>query len=109
MLWDDDGISVWFFPRTSIPSDISSSAPAPDGWGTPMAFWSGDSCNPSTFFKNHSAIFDTTLCGDWASGVWSTGNTAGQGDSCATSTGVSTCSEYVLNNGAAFSEACKLI
>ncbi|VDC01966.1 unnamed protein product [Peniophora sp. CBMAI 1063] len=105
MLWDDSGVSVWFFQRSKIPSDISSSAPNPDNWGTPMAFWSGESCNPSTFFKDHSAIFDTTLCGDWASGVWSTGNTAGQGDSCATSTGVATCSDYVLNNGAAFAEA----
>jgi len=105
MLWQDSGISVWFFPRGSIPSDVNAGAPTPDSWGTPMAFWSASSCNPSQFFTDHSAIFDTTLCGQWAGGVWTTPNTAGQSQSCAAITGASTCSDYVLNNGAAFSEA----
>ncbi|KAI0028272.1 concanavalin A-like lectin/glucanase domain-containing protein, partial [Vararia minispora EC-137] len=105
MLWDSNGVSVWFFPRSSIPSDITAGAPIPSSWGTPMAFWSANSCNPSTFFSDHSAIFDTTFCGDWAGQVWNVQNVAGQSQSCAAITGAATCSDYVLNNGAAFSEA----
>ena len=59
--WVDSGISVWFFPRSSIPSDISAGAPNSDNWGTPMAFWPATDCDPSKFFNSHSAIFDTTL------------------------------------------------
>lgn len=61
VLWDDDGVSVYFFPRSSIPADITAGAPQPNGWGLPMAQWPASSCNPSTFFHDHSAIFDTTL------------------------------------------------
>ena len=59
--WDNSGIAVYFFPRGSIPSDISAGSPNPSGWGTPMARWPATSCNPSQFFKQHSVIFDTTL------------------------------------------------
>lgn len=59
--WVDKGISVWFFPRNNVPSDISANAPLPDNWGTPMAFWPVTDCAPFKFFDSHSAIFDTTL------------------------------------------------
>lgn len=59
--WVDKGISVWFFPRNNIPSDISANAPLSDNWGTPMAFWPATDCAPFKFFDSHSAIFDTTL------------------------------------------------
>ncbi|EKM60708.1 glycoside hydrolase family 16 protein [Phanerochaete carnosa HHB-10118-sp] len=105
MKWDDSGISVFFFSRSSIPSDITANAPLPDNWGTPMAFWPAAGCNPFTFFNTHSAIFDTTLCGDWASGVWGSTGVPGQDQSCAQLTGVSDCATYVRNNGAAFADA----
>jgi len=97
MLWDSTAISVWFFPRSSIPSDITSSAPQPNSWGTPFARWPGTTCDTMSFFGNHSAIFDTTLCGQWAGNVW--------GEGCAASTGVATCADFVANNGAAFADA----
>ncbi|KAI0666251.1 concanavalin A-like lectin/glucanase domain-containing protein [Trametes maxima] len=97
MQWVGSGISVWFFPRSSIPSDVSSGAPQPTGWGTPMAHWPSSNCDPSKFFSDHSAIFDTTLCGDWAGNVWN--------DGCAASTGVSTCTDFVKNHGSAFNDA----
>jgi len=105
MQWDDSGISVWFFPRSSIPSDITAGAPQPSGWGTPMANWPSTDCNPTTFFYQHSAIFDTTLCGQWAGDVWSDTGAPGQSESCAQITGTSSCADYVQNNGAAFAEA----
>ncbi|KAI0638975.1 concanavalin A-like lectin/glucanase domain-containing protein [Trametes polyzona] len=105
MQWVDSGISVWFFPRNSIPSDISSGKPLPDGWGTPMAHWPATNCDPAKFFSDHSAIFDTTLCGDWAGSVWNSAGGAGQAQSCATRTGVSTCEDFVRNHGSAFNDA----
>ncbi|KAK7694183.1 hypothetical protein QCA50_001363 [Cerrena zonata] len=105
MQWDNSGISIFFFPRNSVPSDITNSAPQPDSWGQPMAFWPSSGCDPFKFFYQHSAIFDTTLCGDWASSAWTGSGIPGQEQSCAQRTGVSTCEEFIRNNGAAFNEA----
>jgi len=106
VLWDNSGVSVWFFARQNVPSDITAQAPVPEGWGTPSAFWPASDCNPFEFFKNHGVILDTTLCGDWAGGVWTATGVPGQEQSCAQRTGVATCEQYVRQNGAALSEAC---
>ncbi|KAI0316251.1 concanavalin A-like lectin/glucanase domain-containing protein [Amylostereum chailletii] len=105
MLWDTTGISVYFFSRNVVPPDIEVGAPHPESWGVPMAHWPASSCNPFEFFQSHSAIFDTTLCGQWAGAVWSTAGVSGQTESCAQSTGVATCEDYVLQNGAALTDA----
>ncbi|KAI0762075.1 concanavalin A-like lectin/glucanase domain-containing protein [Irpex lacteus] len=105
MQWDDDGVSVYFFPRNNIPDDITANAPLPQNWGNPMAFWPAANCDPFKFFNGHSAIFDTTLCGDWASGVWGSSGIPGQEQSCAQRTGVSTCEQFVRQNGGSFNEA----
>ncbi|KAG1867837.1 glycoside hydrolase family 16 protein [Suillus subalutaceus] len=105
MLWDDTGIKVYFFPRGSIPSDISAKAPQPQNWPAPMADWPSTDCNPYQFFNNNSAIFDTTLCGDWAGGVWTGTGVPGQTVSCAQQTGFSTCSAFVQASGGSFTEA----
>ncbi|KAH9177071.1 hypothetical protein EDB89DRAFT_1937935 [Lactarius sanguifluus] len=86
MRWDDSGIAVWFFARGSTP------------WGTPSAFWPASTCNPFEFFQDHSVIFDTTLCGDWASGVWTASGIPGQEQSCAQA-------NWGCHNGTALSEA----
>jgi len=105
MLWDNSGVTVWFFPRQDIPSDITAQAPVPTSWGTPMASFPASGCNPFQFFQNHSAIFDTTLCGDWAGSVWTATGVPGQDQSCAQRTGVATCQQFVQQNGAALTEA----
>jgi len=104
MLWDSDGISVYYFGRANIPSDITSEAPNPSSWGQPTARWPATNCNPDTFVHEHTTIFDTTLCGDWAGGAWTTAPNGG-GQSCAAQTGVGACADYVANNGAGFADA----
>ncbi|GLB36525.1 putative glycoside hydrolase family 16 protein [Lyophyllum shimeji] len=105
MQWDGSGISVFFFPRGSEPDDITNDVPRPETWGPAQARWPADSCDPFKFFSDHSAIFDTTLCGQWAGSVWNAAGIPGQEQSCAQRTGVSTCEAFVRANGAAFSEA----
>jgi len=105
MLWDNSGIAVYFFGRGNIPSDITSGNPNPTGWGLPNAKWPASSCSPYTYFVDHVAIFDTTLCGDWAGNVWTGSGIPGQEQSCAQRTGSSTCEAFVLNNGGSFVEA----
>jgi len=105
MQWDTSGISVFFFPRGSIPADITAEAPQPSTWGPAMARWPAIACDPFKFFYDHVAIFDTTLCGDWASGVWTSAGVPGQEQSCAARTGYATCEDFVRNSGQAFNEA----
>jgi len=105
MQWDGSGIAVFFFERGSVPSDIGAGSPDPSGWGTPMARWPAAACSPFQFFKQHSVIFDTTLCGDWAGSAWNSTGIPGQDQSCAQRTGFSTCEAFVQASGASFSEA----
>ncbi|KAF5377240.1 hypothetical protein D9615_006352 [Tricholomella constricta] len=105
MQWDASGISIFFFPRGSEPADITNDVPRPDTWGLPQARWPAAACDPFQFFNNHHAIFDTTLCGDWAGGVWNVAGIPGQEQSCAQRTGFSTCEAFVRANGASMSEA----
>ncbi|KAJ7124808.1 concanavalin A-like lectin/glucanase domain-containing protein [Mycena crocata] len=105
MRWDSNGIAVWFFERGSVPNDIDAEAPLPRTWGLPMARWASSECDPWKYFYTHVAIFDTTLCGDWAGSVWGGSGTPGQEQSCATRTGFSTCEAYVKASGGSFAEA----
>jgi hypothetical protein len=95
MEWTSSSINIWFFPRSSIPSDALGDAPDPTGWGTPVAVFQGD-CDISTSFMNQQIVFDTTFCGDWAGDDWSTGSCAAE---------ASTCDAYVQDNPAAFVDA----
>ncbi|KAH9947964.1 concanavalin A-like lectin/glucanase domain-containing protein [Amylocystis lapponica] len=105
MQWTNSGISMYFFPRSAIPSDISAGAPFPATWGLPMASFPASTCDPATHFYDHSIIFDTTFCGAWAGGNWAGAGVPGLDQSCAQITGTASCAEYVQNNGAAFAEA----
>ncbi|GAA6040180.1 hypothetical protein JCM8097_004166 [Rhodosporidiobolus ruineniae] len=72
LLYAETGISIWRWPRASIPSDVKSGKPRWKGWGTPVAQWSGTTCDTRTFFANQLITFDITTCGDWAGqqSVW---------------------------------------
>jgi hypothetical protein len=94
--WTDVAISIWFFPRESIPSDITSSTPNPSSWGLPAAKF-GAPCDIDQSFHDQRIVINTALCGDWAGAVWS------QDSVCSSS--ASTCQEFVQNNPSAFANA----
>lgn len=101
MQWESTGIYIWFFPRVSIPADITAGTPAPANWGLPQAaFNAGSNCNIDQHFANHNIIFDTTFCGDWAGSAWAS-------SSCAAK--ASTCQAYVQNTPGDFEYAYWLI
>lgn len=95
MQWVDSSISMWYFPRNNIPSDIINNQANPNNWGLPYAnFPLGSNCDPSHFSKM-SMIINLTFCGDWAGSVF--GSECGQYGS--------NCNSYVQNNPSAFCDA----
>ncbi|KAI1333359.1 glycoside hydrolase family 16 protein [Xylariaceae sp. FL0255] len=103
MQWSSSAINIFFFPRSSIPSDITAGTPDPSGWGSPLAGYSGGSCNIDSYFQQHQIVFDTTFCGQWAgqSSVWSADATC--------SALADSCQDYVAANPSAFQDSYWLI
>ena len=98
--WTSEAITIWFFPRGAIPSDLTSGTPDPSGWGQPSGQFTGG-CNIDDKFKDQKMIFDVTFCGDWAGSVWSTDATCSpQG---------STCQSFVQNNPSSFKDTYWLV
>ncbi|KAF5382697.1 hypothetical protein D9615_003072 [Tricholomella constricta] len=62
------GISIWFFPRASVPNSVTSNTKAVDtsSLGTPVGNWPSTGCPMDKFFEPQNLIFDITLCGDFA-------------------------------------------
>ncbi|PYH70200.1 putative GPI anchored endo-1,3(4)-beta-glucanase, partial [Aspergillus vadensis CBS 113365] len=100
MQWTEEFLKFWFFPRGSIPTSITKGDPDVTAFGTPMAHMQG-SCSIAEHFKAQQFIFDTTFCGDWAGGVYSTSGCP-VSDS---SSSFKSCVAYVAENPAAFAES----
>jgi hypothetical protein len=99
--WTSTAVNVYFFPRASIPKDITAGNPDPSTWGQPFAsFPGGNTCDINSHFQNHNIIFDTTFCGGWAGDAWAN-------STC--SSLAPTCNEYVAQNPSAFANAYWLI
>ncbi|KAI0770562.1 concanavalin A-like lectin/glucanase domain-containing protein [Fomes fomentarius] len=63
-----DGISIWVFNRTNIPSSLQGNTSSIDTstLGIPVANWPADNCSVNEFFQPQELVFDITLCGDYA-------------------------------------------
>jgi len=99
MEWTKESeIRAFYFPRNSVPSDLTSHTPNPDSWGLPYArFQIGSNC-PSSHFVDHNIVFDNTFCGDWAGAVF--------GSQCSSSV---SCTDFVKWNPSEYREAYWLI
>jgi len=73
-LWNSTDIMTFFFPRGSIPTDITGKAPQPDSWSkflyadfklTPA----GGSCS-ADHFQSQQIVININFCGDWAGNVF---------------------------------------
>lgn len=98
--WTSQDISVWFFPRTGIPLDITAGTPNPANWGTPAAkFNGGPSCNIDERFRDNNIIFNITFCGVFAGAqpIWD-----GNAECKALA---STCDEYAAGHPEAYVDA----
>ena len=94
--WNGTAISIWFFPRSSIPADVDSGSPDPSKWGLPAAQFGG-ACDIDQHFKDMNIILDTTFCGEWAGKVWD------QNPTCKAK--ANTCEDFVAQNPQAFVDA----
>ncbi|KAG1725741.1 glycoside hydrolase family 16 protein [Suillus lakei] len=50
----------------------------PSTWGTPAGFWPAKTCNITANFYDHQMVIDTTICGNWATGAYSSSGCPGK-------------------------------
>lgn len=95
--WTAEHISVYHFSRANIPAGLSSGAPDPSTWGTPLAVFNG--CDFKRSVANQTIVFNVAFCGQWAGqqALWEADPVCSQK--------AATCQDYVANNADAFSNS----
>ncbi|GAA6061807.1 hypothetical protein JCM10212_004863 [Sporobolomyces blumeae] len=90
-----DGVKIWFFTRSAVPTDLSSNSSSidPTSWGNPTFFVPTSSCDTSKYFAAQHLVIDITLCGDWAGNNQTLAQTG-----CALTTEPLCYTQYVLNS-----------
>jgi hypothetical protein len=53
-LFDAEGVKLWFFERSQVPSDVKGGSPIPGTWSTPSANYPASSCDPTKFIGPQS-------------------------------------------------------
>lgn len=92
--WNNEFLSVWHFPRGSIPEDIDAKVPDPSGWGLPQAVFGGADCDVNEYYNNMNLVLNINFCGDYAGSTWNDFKTCNDK--------APTCDEYVADNPDAF-------
>ncbi|GAA5882430.1 hypothetical protein JCM16303_001727 [Sporobolomyces ruberrimus] len=57
---DDNGISIWQWSRSQIPSDVAKGSPRRETWGAPVSAWRNTSCDMNSSFRDLRLAFDIT-------------------------------------------------
>ncbi|KAL0944008.1 putative endo-1,3(4)-beta-glucanase [Colletotrichum truncatum] len=94
MEWRDEGIRVWQFARSSVPSDITNKSPDPSTWGEAVADFPNTSCDMGSHFKNQSLIININVCGQLVEAKYADSGCGG-----------TSCSDFQANNPDAFETA----
>ncbi|TDZ12860.1 putative glycosidase [Colletotrichum spinosum] len=94
MEWRDEGIRVWQFARSGVPSDITNKAPDPSSWGEALADFPNTSCDMGSHFSNQSLIINIDVCGDLVEAKYADSGCGG-----------TSCSVFQANNPDAFDTA----
>lgn len=96
--WTSAFIKIWWYPKGSVPADISNAKPDQTKRGTPQAYWLGSStCNIDSKFKLNQIVVNINFCGDWAGNAWA-------GDATCKKK-ATTCAAYVAKNPKDFAAA----
>lgn len=93
---------MWTFPPSQVPANIKSQTPDTSTWGTPSFDTENGNCTMAERFKEHSIVFDTTFCGNYAGQTYFWEQT-----SCYKNNPemYPDCNSYVAKNPMAFQEA----
>ncbi|KEF55711.1 uncharacterized protein A1O9_08461 [Exophiala aquamarina CBS 119918] len=93
--WTSDAVTIWYFARNSIPSDVLTGTPQPALWGPPLAKFV-PSCRLDDSFVDQNIVMNIDFCGDYAADpYW-----YNQYPSCTAQ--ATSCNAFVRDNPGAF-------
>ncbi|KAI9199286.1 concanavalin A-like lectin/glucanase domain-containing protein [Polychytrium aggregatum] len=90
-------MNYYYWPRSQIPSDLTSGNPNPSGWGKPYINFQFDCCSPD-LFQGLNLIINTNICGEWA-------GTAKDAECASLWSGEKACNSYIAAHPETLSEA----